>query len=250
MKTVAALHRTIVPVMALVVAACTSGPPPTPPPTREQVQPLALEETGLACLDLAPEVVAAHHERAPMFGASSCDTRALDYAGAFGLIGAIAAIGVASSCRGPEDGLYVDVAATIRDRFASLDRRFSTEVFECDQRSEGAGGGAHRDVRPGRIEPEGQGDHRGASAATGSRPRRLDQRAARRGAGPVRAAPARRGRRYRIVDARYERVREAWVIRSQAVRLAIGRHWDGMGSSSWSPTTMPGSGRRSSRSCD
>ena len=131
MKTVAALHRTIVPVMALVVAACTSGPPPTPPPTREQVQPLALEEAGLACLDLAPEVVAAHHERAAMFGASSCDTRALDYAGAFGLIGAIAAIGVASSCRGPEDGLYVDVAAMIRDRFVqSLSPQAVTSSIE------------------------------------------------------------------------------------------------------------------------
>ena len=117
MKNLGWLRRGLVSAIALVVAACISGPPPTPPPTREQVRPIALEETGLACLDLAPEVVAAHHERAPMFGASSCDTRALDYAGAFGLIGAIAAVGVASSCRGPEDGLYVDVAATVRDRF-------------------------------------------------------------------------------------------------------------------------------------
>jgi hypothetical protein len=62
-------------------------------------------------------VVAAHHERAPMFGASSCDTRALDYAGAFGLIGAIAALSIASSCMGPEDGLYVDVASVVRDHF-------------------------------------------------------------------------------------------------------------------------------------
>ncbi len=52
-----------------------------------------------------------------MFGASSCDTRALDYAGAFGLIGAIAALGVAASCAGPEDGFYVDVASIVRDRF-------------------------------------------------------------------------------------------------------------------------------------
>ena len=93
MKNVGWLHRGLMLAMALVVAACTSRPPPIPPPTREQVRPIALEESGLACLDLAPEVVAAHHERAPMFGASSCDTRALDYAGAFGLIGAIVAIG-------------------------------------------------------------------------------------------------------------------------------------------------------------
>ena len=117
MKNVGWLHRRLIFAMVLVVAACTSRPPPIPPPTREQVRPIALDETGLACLDLAPEVVAAHHERAPMFGASSCDTRALDYAGAFGLIGAIAALGVASSCMGPEDGFYVDVAAMVRDRF-------------------------------------------------------------------------------------------------------------------------------------
>ena len=83
---------------------------------------------------------------------------------------------------------------------------------------------------------------------------------------------------YLIVDARYERVREAGVIRSQAVLLAIDIGWDGrrsilaveltaraaragatscwacasadsQASSSWSRTTMPGSGRRSSRSC-
>jgi putative transposase len=34
-------------------------------------------------------------------------------------------------------------------------------------------------------------------------------------------------RPYLIVDARYERVREAGVIRSQAVLLAIGIGWDG-----------------------
>jgi hypothetical protein len=84
---------------------------------------------------------------------------------------------------------------------------------------------------------------------------------------------------YLILDARYERVREAGVIRSQAVLLAIGIGWDGrrassrsswptaraaragatscfssasaasQASSSWSRTIMPGSGRRSSRSC-
>jgi hypothetical protein len=84
---------------------------------------------------------------------------------------------------------------------------------------------------------------------------------------------------YLILDARYERVREAGVIRSQAVLLAIGIGWDGRRSilavelataraaragatscsgcasaacrvsSSWYRTIMPGSGRRSSRSC-
>jgi hypothetical protein len=132
MKNLDWLHRRLMPAMALVVAACTSGPPPIPPPAREQVRPIALEESGLACLDLAPEIVAAHHERAPMFGASSCDTRALDYAGAFGLIGAIAALGVASSCMGPEDGFYVDVAATVRDRFVqSLSPQAVTSRIEA-----------------------------------------------------------------------------------------------------------------------
>jgi hypothetical protein len=78
-----------------------------------------LEETGLACLAQAPEVVAAHHEQAPIYGASSCDTRALDYAGAFGAIGAIAALGIAASCAGPEDGVYVDIASVVRDRFVA-----------------------------------------------------------------------------------------------------------------------------------
>ena len=84
---------------------------------------------------------------------------------------------------------------------------------------------------------------------------------------------------YLILDARYERVREAGVIRSQAVLLAIGIGWDGrrsilavelanaraaragasscwacasaasQASSSWSRTIMRGSGKRSSRCC-
>jgi hypothetical protein len=83
------------------------------------VHPVGLEETGLACIAQAPEVVAAHHEQAPMYGASSCDTRALDYAGAFGAIGAIAALGIAASCAGPEDGVYVDIASVVRDRFVA-----------------------------------------------------------------------------------------------------------------------------------
>lgn len=104
---------------ALLLAACTSAPPPVPPPAPEPVHPVGLEETGFACIAQAPEVVAAHHEQAPMYGASSCDTRALDYAGAFGAIGAIAALGIAASCAGPEDGVYVDIASVVRDRFVA-----------------------------------------------------------------------------------------------------------------------------------
>jgi hypothetical protein len=103
----------------LVLAACTSAPPPVPPPVREPVHPVRLNQRGLACIADAPEVVAAHHEQAPMYGASSCDTRALDYAGAFGAIGAIAALGIAASCAGPEDGVYVDIASVVRDRFVA-----------------------------------------------------------------------------------------------------------------------------------
>jgi hypothetical protein len=104
---------------ALLLAACASGPPPELPPARQSVQPVGLDHTGLACLAEAPEIVAAHHERAPMYGAYSCDTRALDYAGAFGVLGAIAALGMAASCMGPEDGIYVDVASVVRDRFVT-----------------------------------------------------------------------------------------------------------------------------------
>ena len=56
----------------------------------------------------------------------------------------------------------------------------------------GAGGHARRDVRPGRLHPQGQGDHRGAV-----RPQLLGlgdlghQQAPRRQPGPVRLAPAR-----------------------------------------------------------
>jgi transposase-like protein len=37
--------------------------------------------------------------------------------------------------------------------------RFRTEVFERYQRSEKAGIGAYRDVRPGRVHPKSEGDH-------------------------------------------------------------------------------------------
>lgn len=102
-----------------VLAGCTSAPPPIAPPIPQEVHPVALEQSGLVCLDQASEVVAAHHEQAPLFAASSCDTRALDYAGAFGAIGAIAALAIASACRGPGDGFYVDIAAVVRDRFVA-----------------------------------------------------------------------------------------------------------------------------------
>jgi hypothetical protein len=113
------LCRTVALAGALLIAGCTSRPPPVPPPAREAVRPVGLDQTGLACISQAPEVVAAHHERAPMYGASSCDTRALDYAGAFGALGAIAALGIAASCAGAEDGVYVDIASVVRDRFVA-----------------------------------------------------------------------------------------------------------------------------------
>ena len=93
---------------------------------------------------------------------------------------------------------------------------------------EGAGGGAGRDVRAGRVDPQGQGDHRGAcghsfsASAISAINVRLDEELAQfAGRRLDEACP------YLIVDARYERVREAGVIRSQAVLLAIGIGWDG-----------------------
>jgi len=59
---------------------------------------------------------------------------------------------------------------------------------------EGAGSGARRDVRPGRVDPQGQGDHGGAV-----RPQLLgrgdqcDQHEARRGVGAICRSPPRRG---------------------------------------------------------
>ncbi len=74
------------------------------------------------------------------------------------------------------------------------------------------GGGPGGDVRAGGLDAQGRGDHR----------KRLDQSLDHFAARPLREAFP-----YLIVDARYERVREAGVIVSHAVLIAIGIGWDG-----------------------
>jgi hypothetical protein len=120
---------------------------------------------------------------------------------------------------------------------------FDRAVRALPALGEGAGGGARRDVRPGRVDQEGQGDHRAPGSQRRSRwsarsgalcghsfsasaisaiNTRLDEELARFARRRLdEACP------YLIVDARCERVREAGVIRSQAVLLAIGIGWDG-----------------------
>jgi Transposase, Mutator family len=158
---------------------------------------------------------------------------------------------------------------------------FSTELFERYQRSERALVAALAEMyvqgvstRKVKAVTEELCGHSFSAAAISAINTRLDQELAQfAGRRLDEACP------YLILDARYERVREAGVIRSQAVLLAIGIGWDGrrsilavelanresrsswrefllqlpsaasQASSSWSRTTMPGSGRRSSRCC-
>jgi putative transposase len=54
---------------------------------------------------------------------------------------------------------------------------------------------------------------------------------------------------YLILDARYERVREAGVVRSQAVLLAIGIGWDGRRSISRSSSPTARAARAGEPSC-
>jgi putative transposase len=92
---------------------------------------------------------------------------------------------------------------------------------------EGAGGGAGRDVRPGSTQKvkaitEDLCGHSFSASAISAINVRLDEGLAQfAGRRLDEACP------YLILDARYERVREAGVIRSRAVLLAIGIGWDG-----------------------
>jgi putative transposase len=106
--------------------------------------------------------------------------------------------------------------------------QFSTELFERYQRSERAlvaalrvGGGTSGDVRARSVDPQGQGHYFSASSISTIN-KRLDQSLAQFAARPLSEAFP-----YLIVDARYERVREAGVIVSHAVLIAIGIDWDG-----------------------
>jgi Transposase, Mutator family len=159
--------------------------------------------------------------------------------------------------------------------------RFSTELFERYQRSEKALVAALAEMyvqgvstRKVKAITEELCGHSFSASAISTINARLDEELARF---------ARRRLDdpypYLILDARYERVREAGVIRSPAVLLAIGIGWDGRrsiltvelanresrsswrdfllelrerglsASSSWSRTTTRGSSRRSSRCC-
>src|SRR5437868_13045202 len=102
--------------------------------------------------------------------------------------------------------------------------------------------------RPAKACPReggGEGDHRGAV-----RPQLfgvLDQRdepGAGCEFGAICRSPVGRSLPYLILDARYERVREAGVITSQAVLIAIGIDWDGRRQSL--PQRKPGCWRSSS----
>jgi putative transposase len=159
--------------------------------------------------------------------------------------------------------------------------RFSTELFERYQRSEKALVAALAEMyvqgvstRKVKAVTEELCGHSFSASAISEINLRLDEGLAQfAGRRLDEACP------YLIVDARYERVRENGVIRGQAVLLAIGIGWDGrrsilavelanresrsswrefllgcasagcQASSSWSPMTTPGSGRRSPRSC-
>jgi putative transposase len=107
--------------------------------------------------------------------------------------------------------------------------RFSTELFERYQRSERAlvatlaemyvQGVSTRKVKA--ITEELCG-HSFSASSISTINKRLDQSLAQFAARPLHEAFP-----YLIVDARYERVREAGVIVSQAVLIAIGIDWDG-----------------------
>jgi hypothetical protein len=94
---------------------------------------------------------------------------------------------------------------------------------------EGAGRDAGRDVRAGRLGAEDQGGDRGAvRAQLLGVVDQADQQDARRGTACIRRAPAdRRLSLHLILYARYEKVREAGVIVSQAVLLAVAFDGDG-----------------------
>jgi putative transposase len=107
--------------------------------------------------------------------------------------------------------------------------RFSTELFERYQRSEKALVAALAEMyvqgvstRKVKAITEELCGHSFSAAAISAINTRLDEGLAQfAGRRLEEACP------YLIVDARYERVREAGVIRSQAVLLAIGIGWDG-----------------------
>src|SRR3984885_6158077 len=107
--------------------------------------------------------------------------------------------------------------------------QFSTELFERYQRSERALVAALAEMyvqgvstRKVKAITEELCGHSFSASSISTINKRLDQSLAQFAARPLHEAFP-----YLIVDARYERVREAGVIVSQAVLIAIGIDWDG-----------------------
>jgi transposase-like protein len=107
--------------------------------------------------------------------------------------------------------------------------RFSTELFERYQRSERALVAALAEMyvqgvstRKVKAITEELCGHSFSASAISAINKRLDESLAQFAARPLTEPYP-----YLILDARYERVREAGVIRSQAVLIAIGIDWDG-----------------------
>ena len=107
--------------------------------------------------------------------------------------------------------------------------RFSTELFERYQRSERALVAALAEMyvqgvstRKVKAITEELCGHSFSASSISTINKRLDQSLAQFAARPLHEAVP-----YLIVDARYERVRKAGVIVSQAVLIAIGIDWDG-----------------------
>jgi putative transposase len=109
------------------------------------------------------------------------------------------------------------------------DGRFSTELFERYQRSERALVAALAEMyvqgvstRKVKAITEELCGHSFSASAISAINKRLDESLAQFASRPLTEAYP-----YLILDARYERVREAGVIRSQAVLIAIGIDWEG-----------------------
>src|SRR6201990_423241 len=107
--------------------------------------------------------------------------------------------------------------------------RFSTELFERYQRSERALVAALAEMyvqgvstRKVKAITEELCGHSFSASSISAMNKRLDQSLAQFAARPLHEAFP-----YLVLDARYERVREAGVIVSQAVLIAIGIDWDG-----------------------
>jgi putative transposase len=109
------------------------------------------------------------------------------------------------------------------------DGRFSTEVFERDQRSEKALVGALAEMyiqgvstRKVRAITEELCGHSVSASALSAINQRLDASLAQFATRALEDSYP-----YVVIDARYEKVREAGVIRSQAVLIALGVDWEG-----------------------